>query len=206
MLSITRGNKVIFSIDVFDPDQGDILCDRLSEVIEASFLVKKNKGDLNAGAIVSKSADDSLGVIVNALKYTKISGISGLYVESTSYLGATSVDKNLKFNYINNTLQLGTGMEVSIGAGNRLLLRDIDGSSAVVFVKTTKLPVINASSTITMVNSLGSVIVRIDPDDTKNVNPGDYFFALQLKWDDDIQEVEFASNSLTIDMDIVKNN
>ena len=207
MLEIIRGNKVLLGVNVHDPDRDDNLVDNLKSVEEALFLIKLNKKDLNTGAIVNKTNDVSYGIMLDAIKYAgSPEVIPGVYVEAVSSDIAHSAFYNVQYDSINDTLTYEDGTPVAIGSGNRLKIEDSMGNYAIVWVKNDLLSGQDQTDQIEVPYTVGSLLVRLDPDDTKDLDPRTFFFGLQLKFPWDSQEIDFGTDLISIKLDTVTNN
>ena len=210
MIDLVRGNKALLEIAIHDPDNGNALLHNLSSVTEARFLVKKNKTDLNTGAIVDKTNGISLGVMLNASKSLINSFvIPGIFIEVISYTSSYKEVIPLSYVYSTQTIQLGAGTPVNVSTGNRFQVLDERGNYVVLWVVQAVpsiLPIIDTQATVSCTNSIGSLVVRIDPDDTKQKDPQDYFFGLQLTYPWDVQEVDLGNEIFRLKLDTVTQN
>jgi hypothetical protein len=210
MIELVRGNKALLEIAIYDPDNGDSLLQNLDSITEARFIVKKNKTDLNAGAIIDKTNGLSLGVMLNASKSLKNSFvIPGIFIEVISYTSSYKEVIPLSFSSSMQTVRFGSGTPVNVAVGNRFQVLDERGNYVVLWVVQTVpniLPLVDTTSSVSCTNSIGSLVVRIDPDDTKQKDPQDYFFGLQLTYPWDIQEIDLGNEIFRLKLDTVTQN
>jgi hypothetical protein len=206
MLELVRGNKLLLGVEIYSPDDENRLIEDLEEVTSAKFLIKVKKTDPESRAIVVKQYDSTYGIMLNAIKYERQSAIMpGITCEVTSsaYLHIEAI--NLVYTVSTTSLTFGDGTPVNISSGGRFKVENNRGDYVIIWVTPSKLSTINCMASISMINSIGKVVIRLDSADTATVNPRDYFFGLQIVWPWETQEILIDENIIRIDLDIVGN-
>jgi len=202
MLEIMKGNKVLLEVEIMDPDRSNQLVN-LSDVTQATFLVKSKKSNPNDSAFITKTTGASLGILLNTGKQVEdINPIPGIYVECYSSLAAAS--PYLAYNHTEATLQFGEGIPINIAVGNRFQVTNESNQTLTVWVNPNGLPSEDSTMPVQLHSSKGLAVIRIDPDDTKLLPAKVYYFGLQLTWSTfDIQEVNFGTDRIDIQQDII---